>query len=164
MYTKQKRFCVSREKHCVKPACRLCTQSACRFSAILPRNPLPDTKSACGIFEQSAEKSSCASYAQALCSVAFISLFYSIFFLFPFRQPAARSAPPWTKGCCSLPVPAAERIERSSECSPHTRRSVSAADKPFSPIRPKACSDLLSGRDTIIKCRISYRSVLIRPA
>ncbi len=38
-----------------------------------------------------------AAHLTALCSVAFISLFYSIFFLFPFRQPAARLAPPWTK-------------------------------------------------------------------
>ncbi|MDY3655677.1 MAG: hypothetical protein SO054_05925, partial [Ruminococcus callidus] len=46
------------------------TQSACRFSVILPRNPLPDTKSACGISVQSAEKSDYASYAQALFSVS----------------------------------------------------------------------------------------------
>jgi hypothetical protein len=36
----------------------------------LPRNPLPDTKSACGISVQSAEKSDYASYAQALSSVS----------------------------------------------------------------------------------------------
>ncbi|WP_302513602.1 hypothetical protein, partial [uncultured Ruminococcus sp.] len=49
------------------------TQSACRFSVILPRNPLPDTKSACGISVQSAEKSDYASYAQALFSVSLFS-------------------------------------------------------------------------------------------
>ena len=43
---------------------------ACRFSVILPRNPLPDIQSACGISMQSAEKSDYASYAQALCSVS----------------------------------------------------------------------------------------------
>ena len=57
-------------QHCIKPAGRLCTQSACRFSVILPRNPLPDIQSACGISGQSAEKSDYASYAQALCSVS----------------------------------------------------------------------------------------------
>ncbi|WP_302344642.1 hypothetical protein, partial [uncultured Ruminococcus sp.] len=50
-------------------------QSACRFSVILPRNPLPDIKYACGISMQSAEKSDYASYAQALFSVSFIILF-----------------------------------------------------------------------------------------
>ena len=54
-----------------KPACRLCTQSACRFSAILPRNPLPYIKYACGISKQSGEKSDDASYAQALCGIAY---------------------------------------------------------------------------------------------
>ena len=53
-----------------KSVWRLCTPSACRFSVILPRNPLPDTKSACGISVQSAEKSDYASYAQALFSVS----------------------------------------------------------------------------------------------
>ena len=59
----------SLRKHGIKPALRLCTQSACRFSAILPRNPLPDMQSACGISEQSAKKSDDASYAQALFGV-----------------------------------------------------------------------------------------------
>ena len=31
---------IALRKHCIKPAWRLCTQSACRFSVILPRNPL----------------------------------------------------------------------------------------------------------------------------
>ena len=54
-----------------KSVWRLCTSSACRFSVILHRNPLPDTKSACGISVQSAEKSDYASYAQALFSVSY---------------------------------------------------------------------------------------------
>ena len=57
-------------KHWIKPAWRLCTQSACRFSVILPRNSLPYIQYACGISMQSAEKSDYASYAQALCSVS----------------------------------------------------------------------------------------------
>ncbi|WP_462365521.1 hypothetical protein, partial [Ruminococcus callidus] len=61
-------------KHCIKPAYQLCTQSACRFSVILPRNPLPDIQSACGISMQSAKKSDGASYAQALCSVSLVFL------------------------------------------------------------------------------------------
>ena len=35
------RWFVFLRQHRTKPAWRLCTQSACRFSVILPRNPLP---------------------------------------------------------------------------------------------------------------------------
>ncbi|WP_455522283.1 hypothetical protein, partial [Ruminococcus sp.] len=59
--------------------------SACRFSVILPRNPLPDTKSACGISVQSAEKSDYASYAQALFSVSYTRKSNTAGGVFPLR-------------------------------------------------------------------------------
>ena len=39
--TQYDKFIKDLGKHCIKPAWRLCTQSACRFSVRLPRNPLP---------------------------------------------------------------------------------------------------------------------------